>query len=304
MPIILFSNLKGGVAKTTNAVALAECLADRGYRTLLIDADHQCMAGELVLGEQRMFACESRRITLHDLLGSMLEEEFAAEQFNNYVLPNASNIGGGLENLSVVPCSIRIDDFSTNMAKAKRGFHSTEEWQRILAKRRRMFKRWLTTHFHYTIIDCPPSIPLQVRFLLNCADTFIVPSVPDRLSVRGSLYLLERLRRMNMRIEALGTLWTLYREQNRVHREMLNLAQKRDSRLTSLPSPFNTIIPNSTAITSATDSDAQFPSFNAKYSGAFAKRYRDFAAEVVQRCRKRGLVPDREAQQADSQAVP
>ena len=286
LAIILFSNLKGGVAKTTNAVALAECLADKGYRTLLIDADHQCMAGELLLGEPRMYACESKRVTLHDLLGSMLQEEFAAEQFANYVLPNASNIAGGLDNLAVVPCSIRIDDFSTNMAKAKRGFHSTEEWQRILDKRRSMLKRWLTTHFHYTIVDCPPSIPLQVRFLLSCADTFIVPSIPDRLSVRGSLYLLDRLRRMNMRIEGLGTLWTLYREQNKNHKEVLTLTETRQAPYDRLPRPFSTIIPNSTAITGATESEAQYPSFNAKYSGAFAKRYRDFAAEVVQRCRK------------------
>lgn len=38
MSILLFVNLKGGVSKTTNAVAVAECLADQGYRTLLIDA--------------------------------------------------------------------------------------------------------------------------------------------------------------------------------------------------------------------------------------------------------------------------
>ena len=50
MSILLLVNLKGGVAKTTNAVAMAECFAAEGYRTLLIDADHQCMAGEMVLG--------------------------------------------------------------------------------------------------------------------------------------------------------------------------------------------------------------------------------------------------------------
>ena len=48
MPIIMFSNLKGGVAKTTNAVAVAECLAWRGHKTLVIDADHQCTASELL----------------------------------------------------------------------------------------------------------------------------------------------------------------------------------------------------------------------------------------------------------------
>lgn len=46
MAVILFPNLKGGVAKTTNAVAVAECLASQGKRTLVIDADHQCTASE------------------------------------------------------------------------------------------------------------------------------------------------------------------------------------------------------------------------------------------------------------------
>ncbi len=55
MSIMLFVNLKGGVAKTANAVAVAECLAESGYRTLLIDADHQCMAGELLIGEERLY---------------------------------------------------------------------------------------------------------------------------------------------------------------------------------------------------------------------------------------------------------
>jgi chromosome partitioning protein len=73
--ILLFINLKGGVAKTTNAVAVAECLAEAGHRVLLIDADHQCMAGELLLGESRMLNCERRHHTLHDLLASMLEDE-------------------------------------------------------------------------------------------------------------------------------------------------------------------------------------------------------------------------------------
>jgi chromosome partitioning protein len=48
------------VAKTTNAVAVAECLADSGCRTLLMDADHQCMSGELLLGEDRLLKCEGK----------------------------------------------------------------------------------------------------------------------------------------------------------------------------------------------------------------------------------------------------
>jgi len=53
-------NLKGGVAKTTNTVAIAECLADQGKKVLVIDADHQCTASELLLGEDLLGRCEHR----------------------------------------------------------------------------------------------------------------------------------------------------------------------------------------------------------------------------------------------------
>src|SRR3954467_4038575 len=121
MPVILLINLKGGVAKTTSAVAIAECLASQGKRTLLIDADHQCTAGELLLREERLLRCERNKATLHDMMAAMLDDEFDPSQFGAFVTHKASNVGGGLDTLSVLPCSIRIDDFTTNMAKARRG---------------------------------------------------------------------------------------------------------------------------------------------------------------------------------------
>jgi len=38
---LVVSNQRGGVAKTTTAVNLARCFADRGLKTLLIDTDSQ-----------------------------------------------------------------------------------------------------------------------------------------------------------------------------------------------------------------------------------------------------------------------
>ena len=139
------------MAKTTNAVVVAECLADSGYRTLLIDADHQCMSGVLLLGEERLLKLDHRRKTLHDLWAAMLDDEFSADQIPYYVMGNVSDSGGGLEKLSVIPCSIRIDDFSTNIAKAKRGYHSNDEFLAIFRRRRETLRRWLRSNFDFTI---------------------------------------------------------------------------------------------------------------------------------------------------------
>ncbi len=283
MSILLFINLKGGVAKTTNAVAVAECLADAGYRTLLIDADHQCMSGELVLGESRQLKLEHKRKTLHDLLAAMLDDEFNAGQIPYFVENKVSDIGGGLPTLSVLPCSIRIDDFSTNMAKARRGHKSNDEFLAMFRKRRAKLRRWLEANYDFTIVDCPPSIAIQVKTFLEVGDSFIVPAIPDRLSVRGSLYLLDRIRRMGVKIERLGTLWSLFRKQNQMHCNVIESTAKGIEPYGQMPRPFETVIPNAAKIAEATEPGRNPSSFSAKYTPEFAKLYRSLCEEIVQR---------------------
>src|SRR4051812_29290043 len=200
------------------------------------------------------------------MLAAMLDDEFRAEQLPYYVVKDCSDIGGGLSNLSVIPCSIRIDDFSTNMAKARRGHKTNDEFLDVLRKRRLVLRNWLNSSYDFTIVDCPPSVAIQVKTFLAVADAYIVPSIPDRLSVRGSLYLLDRIRRMGFKVEGLGTLWSLYREQNGLHRRMVEAVSKGGEPLNQLPRPFETIIPNASAIAEATEPGRKPKNFNAKYS--------------------------------------
>lgn len=280
MPIIAFTNLKGGVAKTTTAVAVAECLAVAGHKTLVIHADHQCMAGELLLGGQRMFDCKNRLKTLHHLFLKLHDDDFSSEKFNFYVAQNGSTIGHGLENLSVIPCSTRIDDFETNLMKSGRIFKTRSERTSMLRSRMNRMRSWLVKNFDYVIIDCPPSMPFQVKSLLNISDYFVLPCVPDRLSIRGSRLLLERIESSGRNIQPLGTIWSLYRKQNSFHKKIID---GEFQRVLEFPTPFETIIPNATAIAESTEATFLPRTLNEKYTPYFAKIFVSLANEVVER---------------------
>ncbi|QDT34986.1 ParA family protein [Thalassoglobus polymorphus] len=278
MPIIAFTNLKGGVAKTTTAVAVAECLAVAGHKTLVIDADHQCMAGELLLGGRLLLQCDNQKRTLHDLLAALLKEGFDRDHISKYVQDEASSINGGLENLSVLPCSIRIDEFETNLAKG--GYNNSIPLSAMLDKRKGMLRKWLSQNYDFVLIDCPPSIPIQVRFLLNIADSFVVPCVPDRLSVRGSCYLMKRLEKTGRKIQPLGTIWSLFRRQNSLHKRTI---EGKVQGFETLPKPFTTIVPNATAIAESTEPDFFPTSFSGKYTKGYADVFRSLTAEIIER---------------------
>jgi chromosome partitioning protein len=279
MAILLFLNLKGGVAKTTNAVAVAEAFAEEGKKVLVIDADHQCTASEMLLGRKRLAECEKRGQTLHDLLARKVHGQGSTINIDKYVQANASNIRKGLDTLAVLPCSPRIEDFSTNRAKAQQGWRSIEEWNSVLRQSDQSFKRWLCENYDHAIVDCPPSIALQVRIFLRIGDSFVVPTVPDKLSVRGSLTLMDRLVKQGFTIPALGTLWSLFRSNNTIHAKCI----QRSRTTKVLPRPFNTVIPNSTDVARACEEDGVPASLSAKYGSHVAGLFRDLTKEIVGR---------------------
>lgn len=283
MAVVMLVNLKGGVAKTTNTVALSESLADQGNRVLMIDADHQCTASELLLGEKRTLQCEKRRKTLHDLLAAMLNDDFSAKQFNMFIEQGASNIKGGLQNLSVLPCSIRIDDFSTNIQKARKGYHSNKAFLSIFHRRRRVLQKWLNDNYDYTLIDCPPTISLQVKVLLAVANAYIIPTIPDKLSVRGCHNLVDRIRRTGIKTKGIGLLWSLYRQQDKIHRSIVKDAENDIIDYSSLPLPFKSIIPNAAPIAQAFQESKSYASMSAKYTPTGARLFKRLCKEIENR---------------------
>lgn len=281
MPIIMLLNLKGGVAKTTNAIAIAETFAKMGKKVLVIDADHQTMASELLLGQDYLLQIEEKNRTLHDLMSIMLDENFIPRYIDKFVIKNATLVHALSENMDCIPCSHRIDDFTTNIAKAKKGYQSNDKFMNQYKTRIITMKKWCNTNYAYTIIDCPPSLAIQVRFFLRCADYFILPCLPDRLSIRGSTNLLDRLKQY--KIDCLGTLWSMVRGNVAKHQEIMNAAHDPTSEYSSVPKPFKTFIPNASAMVEAMDSSKQFSTYNMKYQQMAGKLYHALCEEIEER---------------------
>ena len=166
-----------------------------------------------------------------------------------------------------------------------------------LSKWRGHFGKWMRQEFDYVIIDCPPSFGFQVKFFLSIADGFMVPCVPDRLSVRGSQYLMDRIKVGGFKIQSIGTVWSLYRESNHLHKERVEAARNRtDPDMESLPAPFETVIPYATKIAEAIDYVGHKPlSFSKKYSSEFARLFKDLSHEIVQRTELKQDADDEEA---------
>lgn len=284
MPVIVVLNLKGGVGKTTVAVALGEQLASRGRSVLMIDADHQSTASELMMGEERFRRADSSRKTLHDLFAAMLDGDSLDGLPDRFVHNQASQVKELAERMACLPCSRRIDEFSTNMAKARRGHQSNNEFLARLNRMRRSFNRWCNSRYDYVIVDSPPSFALQVQFLLGAGDWHMVPSLPDALSVRGSLQLMERLKsRGYSRIKPLGLLWTMVRVQVRQHRAVIEAARRRQGKAADLPVPFDTVIANTSALAGAMNPNKTFHYASVKYPSNVRKPLLSLCDEIEKR---------------------
>ncbi|QDV64042.1 ParA family protein [Crateriforma conspicua] len=296
MPTLLMINLKGGVGKTASTVAIAETFAEVGYKTLVIDADHQSMAGELLLGQSRMLSCEKAHRTLHDVFLAMSDVDFDVHSVANYIIPSSSSVAASRPNLFVLPCSFRIDDFYSNVFRSKRccrTFVTERELGHHLKKQMPKVKKILESIFDLIIVDCPPSIAMQVKMFLRIADGCIIPSIPDQLSVRGSFNLVQRLKRH--KTNCLGTLWTLYRQQTVLHREMVL------EPFEGLPEPFGSIIPNASQLAGAVDPrlvDQPVASCETKYGKEFSLRYAQLCSEILQRMKKANIPVPQLAQAA------
>ncbi|MCA9963572.1 MAG: ParA family protein [Anaerolineales bacterium] len=185
--VISVENRKGGVAKTTTAVTLADELARRirpnGERVLIVDTDPQgdaARALDLVPGDRCISNLLIGKSGLRENIISAHDKPDVYDRSNLYLIPASDKLPTVAEQI-----------FRDNGAMAELAQRITNARQRAVAEAQikeidDVFLEALEplkTHFRYIIIDCPPTLGVLRTAIHKFADYAIVPVIPDYHSV-------------------------------------------------------------------------------------------------------------------------
>ncbi len=154
--VIAIANQKGGVGKTTTAVNLGACLADIGYRVLVVDLDPQGNASTGLGINIRELQTSMYDVILHD---APLEDCIEGTAVRNLlVAPSSLDLAGA--EIELVPA------FSREM-------------------RLRNAIEQVRDDFDYVLIDCPPSLGLLTVNAMAAAQEVLVPIQCEYYALEG-----------------------------------------------------------------------------------------------------------------------
>ncbi|MCL1892550.1 MAG: AAA family ATPase [Alphaproteobacteria bacterium] len=183
--IISMFNNKGGVSKTTTSMNLGWMLAQKGYRTLLVDADPQSNLTSLTLSL-------SDDDDARELFYQKRDSNDIWRLASNYKQPNpeiageiANIISTAQDNLFILPGYIQIEEFSTTITLALElgGSKQFEYLAKVPGYLNYALRRIADIHkLDYIIVDMAPSLSGLNEVLLMGSDFFIAPCRPDFFS--------------------------------------------------------------------------------------------------------------------------
>jgi chromosome partitioning protein len=288
--ILSFINLKGGVGKTTTAVAVAEILAlEARQRVLLIDLDPQTNATVNLISEvewgERDHAGHTIAQLFEDKINNQLPPKFDIECA---IIRGVSTVDGGIVGLDLLPSSIRLITLQDHIPGVAMKGHFTNNPLDILKKALHP----VIDRYDYIIIDCPPSLGAVTHNGLRISTGYVIPTIPDIVSTWGIYQIVDHVRGfaadLGQKIEPLGIVATKV-QNNKLHeRVMDDLAHGRLGKFnpSGVPQPhfFKNWIPQSVDVARGADHEAHLRTLNNKYGPNAYAALQGLTREILTLC--------------------
>lgn len=249
--IIAIANQKGGVGKTTTAINLSSCLAEKGQKVLSVDMDPQ---GNMTsgLGVDK----EELENTIYDLI-------IGESTIEDVLIKNAMN------NLDIIPTSIDLSGAEIELL-------DISEKEYIV--RNAIMK--IKEDYDYIIIDCPPSLSILTINAMTTADSVLVPIQCEYYALEGLSQLIHTVElvrdRLNPELTIEGVVFTMYDARTNLSLQVVeNVKDNLEQNI------YKTIIPRNIRLAEAPSYGMPINKYDPKSVGSDS--YMRLADEVISR---------------------
>lgn len=251
MKIVVIANQKGGVGKTTTAVNLSACLAEKGKRVLLIDLDPQGNSTS-GLGVDK----NSVENSVYDVL------------INDVKIDDAIS-DTMIDTLKLLPSHISLAGAEVELV--------------TMMAREQILKRAVSAmkqDYDYVFIDCPPSLGLLTLNALTAANTLLVPIQCEFFALEGLSLLMNTVKlvrkSLNPALDVEGVVLTMFDSRTNLSMQVVEEVKKFFKNKV-----YDTIIPRSVRLGEAPSFGLPINRYAPSSAGSVA--YRALAQEMIEK---------------------